>query len=72
MSGNVVEFDGPTRLDMPADKVLDGAKGKDLENLLVIGWTQDGELYLAASSSDAAMALWTIKHAELSVMGAFE
>jgi len=52
--GDVVDFDGPTLLDIPPEKVLQGAMKTDLATVIVIGETRDGALYAASSSADLA------------------
>jgi hypothetical protein len=47
----VILFPGETTLDIPPDRVLDGALGK-LDTVLVIGKDLDGGLYLAASTNN--------------------
>lgn len=48
--GKVIKFNGLTCLDIEPDLVLEGARGK-LENVLVIGYEGD-ELYVAFSSGE--------------------
>lgn len=48
---NVVNFPGGTLLDIDCDSVLKAAHGK-LGTVLIVGFTPDNELYLAASSGD--------------------
>lgn len=44
-----VEFmDVTTTLDVPPDRVLEGAKGH-LQDVLLLGWDKDGSLYVASS-----------------------
>jgi hypothetical protein len=45
--GEVVVLAGYTKLDIPVERVLDGAK--HLERVLVLGWTNDGEFWAASS-----------------------
>lgn len=59
---NVVKFTGITFLDMPTDTILEGALGK-LESVIVLGYTNDGEEYFAASMADGADALWHLQRA---------
>lgn len=59
---NVVKFTGITFLDMPPDIILEGALGK-LESVIVLGYTNDGEEYFAASMADGADALWHLQRA---------
>lgn len=59
---NVVKFTGITFLDMPPDTILEGALG-NLESVIVLGYTNDGEEYFAASMADGADALWHLQRA---------
>jgi len=46
--GEVIDFDGGTRGDIPVDVVLDAAKL--LQMVVVMGYTDDGREYFASSS----------------------
>lgn len=50
---DVVVLGGFTKLDIPVERVLDGAK--DLESVLVLGWTKSGQLYAASSMGGDGM-----------------
>lgn len=54
-------------IDLDPDKVLQSAIG-ELDKVIVIGWMkeddEDGELYVAASSGDAAHSLLLLKLCE--------
>ena len=65
--GDVVGFSGLTKLDTNPDDVLDGAKEK-LEMCVVIGWHKDGDLWFAASSSEAAEISYLLDLAKAEVM----
>lgn len=60
----VVTLNLVTRLDVPADRVLEGALGK-LDGAVVIGWAKDGELYAASSIADGADVLWLLEMLKL-------
>ena len=49
-----------TTLDIPADRVLEGAIGK-LTGAVVIGWDEAGELYIATSLGAEAETLWLLE-----------
>lgn len=55
--GEVVKLGCVTRLPIPPDDVLHGAVGK-LKYVLVLGFTEDGEMYTASSDGDMLEALW--------------
>lgn len=59
-----------TKLDVPADRVLDGAKGK-LEGVLVLGFEEDGgEFYAASSYADGGTVLWLMEQCKLLLLKA--
>lgn len=64
---NVVYLDTITRLDIPADRVIEQAMGK-LESVVIIGYTKDGEEYFAASEADGAQVLWKLERAKLMLL----
>lgn len=65
MTDNVVNFDGVTRLDISAEKVLEQANQSSLENAVVIGYDTNGELYFASSFADGGDVLWLLERAKL-------
>lgn len=61
--GEVVDFNGITKLDLDPDRVLDSAKGK-LDSAVVIGFDKDGDLYFASSKADGGDVLWLLEKAK--------
>ena len=57
----VVVFPGPTRLDVPAERVLNAALGAGLESVVIAGYTADGEEYFASSIADGGSVLWLVE-----------
>jgi hypothetical protein len=57
---NVVILDGVTTMDIPPDRVLNGALGK-LDAIILLGWDKNGEMYVASSTTDHEMTLWLIE-----------
>jgi hypothetical protein len=53
----VIPFTGITRLDLPPDRVLEGAKGK-LEGVVIMGYDLEGNEYFASSYADGGTVLW--------------
>lgn len=51
----VVNISTITTLDVDSDNILEQAKGK-LSDVLVIGYETDGSLYIASSTSDIAIS----------------
>lgn len=64
---NVIDLPVVTRLDFPPDKILEKAKGK-LEEVVVIGWHHDGELFFASSKADGGNILWLIEKAKAELL----
>ena len=70
MTGQILYFNGVTRHDIPAERVLSRAAEADLEPCIVLGMTPDGNLYFSASMADGGDAMWLMelaKHSLLSV-----
>ncbi len=61
--GEVVYFDGQTKLDIPADRVLETAVGT-LDSVVVIGYDKEGNEYVAASTSNLPDVLWLLERAK--------
>lgn len=63
--GEIVDFDGFTRLDIDPDRVLDQAIGK-LDSVLLIGWEkgEDGRQYVASSTANGAELVWMLELAK--------
>lgn len=64
----VIPFTGITRLDLPADRILEGAAGK-LEGV-VIGYDHEGEMYAASSYADGGTVLWLLEKCKRSLLAA--
>jgi hypothetical protein len=47
----IIRLDQPTAADVRPAQILRGAMAADLYDVLVIGWTRDGELYAASRSA---------------------
>jgi hypothetical protein len=61
---DIGDFGGETKLDIEPDKVLEGAVGQSLSDVIVIGYDKDDTLYFAASSGDPCKTLWAIEQAK--------
>lgn len=59
----VVYLNCETTLDIPPDRVLEGAIGQT-EQVIVIGADSNGKLYFASSYGDQTKTLWLLKKAE--------
>lgn len=60
MSDKIIPIGGITKLEIPIDKVLEGAKDQ-LEGVLLIGFDKNGELYTASTYSDGGDIMWLLE-----------
>ena len=65
---DVIVLRAVTGLDIPAECVLRAALDKDLKSVAVLGWTDDGDTYLASSLADGGALLWLMEIAKLKMM----
>lgn len=65
--GKVITFTGITKLDLPPDRILDGAAGK-LDGVLILGWDKDGNEYFASSYADGGTNLWLLERCKLRLL----
>ena len=64
---NVIEFNGITKLDIPADRVLENAKGK-LKHVVILGWDEDDNELFACTMADGGDLLWLLERAKFRLM----
>lgn len=61
MTAKIYEFDAPTLVDLPPDKVLNAALGK-LDKVIILGIEEEsGEIYMAASCGNIPEALYLLE-----------
>lgn len=68
MSDNVVLFPGFTSLPIAPERVLEQAAKQKFDRVLIIGYTEDGEEYIAASDPDGGLFLWDVERAKLRLL----
>ena len=54
---NVINLDLVTRLNLPANRVLEAAIDK-LDRVVIMGYDNDGDFYFASSIADGGEVLW--------------
>jgi hypothetical protein len=64
----VILFTGITKLDLPPDRVLENNMGNDLEGVVIMGYTKDGEELFASSYADGGTVLWLIERCKLRLL----
>lgn len=65
---NVVDLDMVTRLDIPAERVLRQAQEIGLEQVVIVGYTKEGEEFFASSIADGGTVLWLFERAKLDLL----
>ena len=63
--GDVVSIGIVTTAPHAPDDILDAAKGKGIERVLIVGVLADGELWFSGSHSDTAENLLALERAKL-------
>jgi len=62
--GKVVYLQNNTKLDIPAERVLDAAREHGLKTVVLIGCDADGEEYFASSYGAIEDTSWLIRRAD--------
>jgi len=58
--GDVVILDCNTKLDLPADRILENTIGK-LDKVVIMGYDKDGQEYFASSVADGGEVIWLLE-----------
>lgn len=66
--GNVLWWDGVTRLDLSPAHVLASALERNLAGVVVLGHTAEGEEHFASSYSDGSEIVWLLERARYRLM----
>ncbi len=65
---DIVELETITTLDLPHEKVLDGAKGIVTGGVVVIGWDSNDEIYMASSINSTGEMLLLLEKFKFSLI----
>ena len=60
MSAKVINIGCITRLDLPAERVLDAAKA-NMDSVVLLGYDKDGFEYFASTIADGGDVLWLLE-----------
>ena len=71
MTARVIPLGCITRLDIPAERVLEQAKDH-MEHVVVMGWDKDGELYFASTFADGGEVMWLLEKCKAALLRADE
>lgn len=50
-----------TKLNLPPERILSGAKEANLSGVVVLGYKADGEVYFASSYADGGDVMWLME-----------
>lgn len=70
--GDVVELGIVTTQEIQPEKVLNAALSGNLKDCVVVGTKQDGSVYFAMSTSDAAEVNWLLDCAKYLLMNGMQ
>lgn len=62
----IIEWQNGKAYDLEADAVLQMAMG-ELKEVVVIGWTNDGNMWLGGSKARSADVLWLLENCKQSL-----
>ena len=64
LMGEVLEFTGATKVDIPPEKVIEGASEERLKSVFIVGWDQDDNLFMASSDGSIGEILHLLEIAK--------
>lgn len=64
MTAEVITLRNVTLLDIPTERVLNGAMEADLDRCFVVGRKKDGTFYFASTFSDGGTVIWDMEIAK--------
>ena len=68
MPAKVVILPCLTKHDLTAERVLQAALDADLEGVVVMGYTKDGQHHFASSYSDGGTCLWLVEKLKMALL----
>jgi hypothetical protein len=66
---NVEVLSVDTTLDLPLDRILDGAREHGVTHCLLLGYDRDGEFYTASQITDVGNLLILLERAKVRLLG---
>lgn len=68
--GDLVIWNGVTKLDIPVERILDRAREENLDSAIVLGWDKDGGVFFASSVADGGNVMWLMEWAKRALLDA--
>jgi len=69
--GELISIGGITKLDLPADRILESAKGQ-MEGVVLIGFDKQGEIYAASTYADGGTVMWLLEMCKQKMLDSIE
>lgn len=64
MTAGIIRFNGITKLNISAERVLEAAAEAGLTGVVLVGYDEDGDEYFASSYADGGEVLWLLERAK--------
>ena len=68
MNDNVITLPVVSRLNSDPSRVIEDAVKAELTDIVICGYTKDGEEYFAASFADGGEVLWLIERLKMKLL----
>jgi hypothetical protein len=69
MSAEVIVLDVETSLDLPLDRILDGARANEVSDCTILAYDKDGDFYMASQTVDCGKLLIQLERARALILG---
>jgi hypothetical protein len=68
----VVAFPGITKLDIPAKRILRKAIKEKVTEVVICGYDEDGEMFIASSIASGPEIMWLLEVGKMRLLEAFK
>lgn len=68
MGADIIELPVITKLDIPVERVIRKASEADLDEIVVVGSTKDGDFYFCSNKADGGTVLWLLEGAKMKLL----
>ena len=67
MTAEIIDWPYPTGNDIPPERVLEAAAKKKFQGVVVMGFLENGETYMASSYADGGTVMWLMERTKRSM-----
>jgi hypothetical protein len=72
MTAEIIKYPGITRHDLDAQTVLEEACKLKFQDVLIIGYDEEGDFIFQSSKADGGLCLWLLEYAKRKLLDAAE